>query len=52
MCRVERGPNAMLCAAAEGNGFGCADIYRAFNGPDGVKPSGDLLAEDYTHPSD
>lgn len=42
----------MLCSAAEGNGFGCADIYQAFNGSDGLKPAGDLLAEDYTHPSD
>jgi lysophospholipase L1-like esterase len=44
--------NQMLCAAAEENGFGCADIYTAFNGPDGLTPSGDLLAADYTHPSD
>ena len=44
--------DAMLCAAAEENGFGCADIYRAFNGPNGLEPSGDLLGADYTHPSD
>lgn len=44
--------NAMLCGAAEANGFVCADIYRAFNGPDGLEPSGPLLAGDYTHPSD
>ena len=44
--------NTMLCQSAEEHGFGCADIYHAFNGPDGTKPSGDLLAADYTHPSD
>jgi len=43
--------NRMLCESAERHGFGCADIYHAFNGKDGTKPSGDLLAEDYTHPS-
>ncbi|HSJ89390.1 MAG TPA: GDSL-type esterase/lipase family protein [Anaerolineales bacterium] len=42
----------MICKAAQENGFVCADIYQAFNGPDGLKPSGDLLASDYTHPSD
>ena len=44
--------NRMLCRSAEQHGFGCADIYHVFNGPDGTKPSGDLLAADYTHPSD
>ena len=44
--------NRMLCRSAEQHGFACADIYRAFNGHDGSKPSGDLLAADYTHPSD
>jgi len=44
--------NAMLCEAAEANGFVCVDIYRVFNGPDGLTPSGRLLADDYTHPSD
>jgi len=43
--------NRMLCESAERHGFGCADIYHALNGKDGPKPSGDLLAEDYTHPS-
>jgi hypothetical protein len=42
--------DAMLCAAAEENAFGCADIYRAFNGPDGLEPSGDLLGAGL-HPS-
>lgn len=44
--------NQMLCTTAERNGFTCADVGEAFNGPDGTKPSGDLLAADYTHPSD
>jgi GDSL-like Lipase/Acylhydrolase family len=44
--------NEMICKAAQENGFLCADIYHAFNGPDGLTPSGDLLAGDYTHPSD
>lgn len=44
--------NTMLCRSAERHGFTCADIYHAFNGPHGTRPSGDLLAGDYTHPSD
>jgi hypothetical protein len=44
--------NRMLCESAEAHGFQCADIYHGFNGPEGTKPSGDLLAADYTHPSD
>lgn len=44
--------SAMICEAAQANGFTCADIYQAFNGSDGLTPSGDLLAQDYTHPSD
>jgi hypothetical protein len=42
----------MLCRTAEQHGFGCADIYHAFNGSDGSKVSGDLLAKDYIHMSD
>lgn len=43
--------NTMLCESAEANGFDCVDVYHAFNGADGRTPSGDLLAADYTHPS-
>jgi lysophospholipase L1-like esterase len=43
--------NTMLCQTATTSGFLCADIYHAFNGPDGTKPAADLLAGDYTHPS-
>jgi lysophospholipase L1-like esterase len=41
----------MLCDVAEDH-FNCVDIYHAFNGPHGTKAAGDLLAADYTHPSD
>ncbi len=44
--------NAMICGTAEANGFRCGDVGRAFNGADGRKASGDLLASDYLHPSD
>jgi len=44
--------NKMICGAAEAHGFTCADISTAFNGRDGTLPSGELLARDYTHPSD
>lgn len=43
--------NTMQCGSAKRNGFTCADIYHAFNGPDGTRPSGGLLGSDYTHPS-
>jgi len=41
-----------MCEAAEAKGLACADIYHAVNGPDGLTSSGDLVADDYTHPSD
>jgi lysophospholipase L1-like esterase len=44
--------NEMLCKSAKKHGFACADISEAFNGAHGTKPSGDMLAADYTHPSD
>lgn len=44
--------NTMLCSTAEAEGFGCADIYHAINGSDGLTASGDNLADDYTHPSE
>lgn len=43
--------NSMLCDSAEANNFDCTDVYHAFNGAVGSKPSADLLATDYTHPS-
>lgn len=39
------------CEEAERIEGECVDLLTAFNGPDGLNPSGDLLAEDYTHPS-
>jgi len=44
--------NEMICGGAEAHGFVCADISVKFNGEDGTEPAGDLLAADYTHPSD
>jgi len=43
--------NAALCEEAEAAGAVCIDVYRAFNGADGTEPPGDLVAADYTHPS-
>jgi lysophospholipase L1-like esterase len=43
--------NAELCQSARAHRFGCADISRVFNGANGLKPSGDLLGADHTHPS-
>lgn len=44
--------NAMICKAAQANGFTCGDIYHAFNGPDGLTPAPDFIADDTVHPSD
>jgi hypothetical protein len=33
----------MLCSTATANGFVCADIYHAFNGPAGTKAAAGLL---------
>jgi lysophospholipase L1-like esterase len=44
--------NDMLCEVAESHDVPCTDIYHAFNGTDGSTASGDLLAGDYTHPSE
>lgn len=44
--------NEMICSSAEANGFVCADISTRFNGGTGTDPAGDLLAADYTHPSE
>jgi lysophospholipase L1-like esterase len=49
--RVIAAWNEMLCSVAEASGFHCGDISIVFNGPDGTLPAGDLLATDYTHPS-
>lgn len=43
--------NSMVCESAEAHGFACADIYRAFNGTDRLRPSGRLLAKGYIDPS-
>jgi hypothetical protein len=45
---------AMVCKAAEANGFSCADTYHAFNGPDGLKLAAGVLTASKMngHPSD
>jgi lysophospholipase L1-like esterase len=42
----------MIQDSARSNGFVCVDLHAAFNGRDGRRASGALLADDYTHPSD
>ncbi|MFO7530176.1 MAG: acyl-CoA thioester hydrolase/BAAT C-terminal domain-containing protein [Marinobacter sp.] len=44
--------NEVYCKVAQANGFTCADIYHAFNGPGGDTTAVDLLAPDTIHPSD
>jgi lysophospholipase L1-like esterase len=39
------------CKVAKAHDAACIDVYHAFNGPDGSKPAGDLLADNYTEPS-
>jgi lysophospholipase L1-like esterase len=39
------------CKAAKAHHAACIDVYHAFNGADGGKPAGDLLADNYTEPS-
>lgn len=41
----------VICATAHSHDFTCVDVYHAFNGPEGTGAAGDLLAADYTHPS-
>jgi lysophospholipase L1-like esterase len=40
-----------LCAEAEAVDAVCVDLYEGFNGADGQQVSAELLAADYTHPS-
>jgi hypothetical protein len=42
--------NPMLCGQAARHGFTCVDVYEAFNGPDGSRPTGKLTI-DGAHPS-
>jgi lysophospholipase L1-like esterase len=42
---------SVVCEEAEKVNGECVDLLSAFNGEDGLTPSGDLLAEDYIHPS-
>ncbi|ROR66297.1 SGNH/GDSL hydrolase family protein [Agrococcus jenensis] len=40
-----------VCAETEAVGGTCVDLLAPFNGADGRTAAGDLLADDYTHPS-
>jgi lysophospholipase L1-like esterase len=40
-----------MCAEAADVGAVCIDVYAAFNGGGGNHPAGELVASDYTHPS-
>jgi lysophospholipase L1-like esterase len=42
---------ANACRVAAAHDAKCIDTLRAFNGPQGDEPAGELLASDYTHPS-
>ena len=43
--------NKAACEVADLHAVTCVDVYHAFNGPDGSKAAGPLLAPDHTHPS-
>lgn len=43
--------NAIDCAVAMLHGFACADLYHAFNGPDGTASLAAFVSADFTHPS-
>ncbi len=49
-----RAQNARMCEEAEARGFACADVYTAFNGPDGSESPAakGLLWADGFHPSE
>jgi lysophospholipase L1-like esterase len=42
---------AKTCAVARTYRVDCIDTYHAFNGPDGLRDAGPLLAGDHTHPN-
>jgi lysophospholipase L1-like esterase len=48
---VIREHNRVLCDVAARQGFHCADLSTRFNGPDGTRRSGNLVVDDFTHPS-
>lgn len=41
----------VTCSAARANAARCGDVYHAFNGPDGTRAAGALLAADHDHAS-
>jgi lysophospholipase L1-like esterase len=42
---------ARTCAVAKAHKADCIGTYHAFNGPDGLRNAGPLLASDHTHPN-
>ena len=44
--------NTMNCEVATAHRFVCADLYHAFNGPDGTASVKELVSADFTHPSE
>jgi lysophospholipase L1-like esterase len=43
--------NAAICQAASQAKLRCADVYHAFNGPDGTRFDGPYVAADHIHPN-
>jgi lysophospholipase L1-like esterase len=43
--------SALTCRLARKHEAVCIDTYHAFNGPNGRRDAGSLLADDHTHPS-
>jgi lysophospholipase L1-like esterase len=43
--------NKAICGAAAAANVPCADVYHAFNGPDGTRFAGPYMAADGTHPN-
>lgn len=49
--QVADAETALVCDLAKKHALVCADIYHAFNGPDGTKDPAPFLASDHAHPS-
>jgi lysophospholipase L1-like esterase len=49
--QVADAETAVACAVAVKHGAACVDFLHVFNGPDGTRDAGPLLAEDHLHPS-
>jgi len=49
--QVADAETALVCDLAVKHGLVCADIYHAFNGPNGIEDAAPFLATDHAHPS-